>query len=218
MKKLIALSASYGAGGNVVGPALAERLGVPFVDRAIPVKVAEQLQVPFEEADSVEAESPSWLERVFRGFVGTDNSVPTALPSDALTSDDFRRQTEKVLLGQCETGEGVILGRAAAIVLHDDPRVLKVRLDGPREIRIRQAMAFGGVDEATATRTTDRLDRTHADYARELYGRDIRDFALYDLMIDSTRIPTDTCVDLIAAAARAEDEARAPAGGPPSAP
>ena len=34
---LVALSASYGAGGSVIGPALAERLDVPFIDRAIPL-------------------------------------------------------------------------------------------------------------------------------------------------------------------------------------
>jgi cytidylate kinase len=167
MKKLVALSAPYGAGGNVVGPALAERLGVPFVDRAVPIEVAEEPRFPV----------------------------------DALTSDDFRRDTERVLLGQCGTGAGVILGRAAAIVPQDDPRVLTVRLDGPRDARIPQAMSLFEVDEATATRSLEHLDRTHADYARELYGADIRDSALYDLMIDSTRIPPDTCVDLIATAA-----------------
>ena len=32
--RLVTVSASYGAGGSVVAPALAERLGVPFVQRA----------------------------------------------------------------------------------------------------------------------------------------------------------------------------------------
>ena len=32
--RLVTVSASYGAGGSVVAPALAERLGVPFLQRA----------------------------------------------------------------------------------------------------------------------------------------------------------------------------------------
>ncbi len=47
---LVALSASYGAGGSVIGPAVAERLDVPFVDRAIPLAVADRLQVSYDEA------------------------------------------------------------------------------------------------------------------------------------------------------------------------
>jgi cytidylate kinase len=204
MKKLVALSASYGAGGNVIGPALAERLEVPFVDRAIPVKVAEQLDVSPEEADAAETEGAGRLQRVLRGFLGSDSTAPTPLSSPALDSDDFRRETEKVLLAQCQTGEGVILGRAAAIVLHDDPAVLRVRLDGAVEARVRQAMSFGRIDEQTARRALARLDRTHIEYARRLYGKDIGDFALYDLMIDSTSIDVESCVELICEAARSE--------------
>jgi hypothetical protein len=204
MKKLVALSASYGAGGNVIGPALAERLGVPFLDRAIPVKVAEELRVEPDEVAAVEDRHGGWLERLLGGFSAGDTIAPTWLPGAGLNSDDFRRETEKVLLGQCETGEGVMLGRAAAIVLRDDPRVLRVRLDGPRDARLRQAMRFGGVDEATARRALERLDRAHADYARELYGADIHDFSLYDLMLDSTRFEVDDCVDLLLGAAGAD--------------
>ena len=43
MTRLIALSAAYGAGGSIIGPALADRLGVPFLDRAIPLAVADRL-------------------------------------------------------------------------------------------------------------------------------------------------------------------------------
>jgi cytidylate kinase len=82
-------------------------------------------------------------------------------------------------------------------VLGDDDRLLRVRLHGPRDGRIRQAMRVRGVDEETATDTIRRLDRTHAAYLKHFYGADIDDPTLYHLMIDSTAIGIDACVDLI---------------------
>lgn len=199
---LVALSASYGAGGDVVGPELAERLGVPFVDRAIPLQVAEQLEVSLGDATAHDEQAPeSFLDRLLRGFVGTDLGVPAPLPAETFTSEDFRRATEAVIRSQADTGEGVILGRGGMIVLREDPRVLRVRLDGPPERRLRQAIAIGGVDEGTARDTLARLDRAHADYVRQFYGSDIRDPALYHLVIDSTAIELASCVELIAEAA-----------------
>jgi len=107
-----------------------------------------------------------------------------------------------VLLSQARTGEGVILGRAAAIVLREEPGVLRVRLDGPIEGRIRQAMHLGELDEETARSTLRKVDRAHADYARQFYGADIRDCSLYHLVLDSTAIGLEPCVDLIVTAAR----------------
>ena len=54
---LVTLSAPYGAGGSQVGPEVAERLDVPFVDRAIPTAVAERLAVPLR--DAVDRDEPS---------------------------------------------------------------------------------------------------------------------------------------------------------------
>jgi hypothetical protein len=188
----------------VVGPALAERLAVPFVDRAIPLQVAEQLDVSVDDVSAHDEQaSESFLDRLLRGFVGTDIGVPAPLPSESFTSEDFRQATEEVLLRQAATGEGVILGRAAMIVLRDDPRVLRVRIHGPADRRLRQAVRVGGVNEQTAKETLDRLDRAHADYVRQFYGEDINDVALYHLVIDSTAVELGACVELIARAAEA---------------
>jgi cytidylate kinase len=201
---LVALSASYGAGGSVVGPGLAERLGVPFVDRAIPVQVAARLDVPVDDAEAHDQQAPdSFLDRLLRGFIGTDIGVPAPLPRESFTSEDFRKATEEVLLRQASTGRGVILGRAGMIVLRDDPRVLRVRLHGPPERRVRQAMAFGGVDEQTARDALTRLDRVQSDYVRQFYDADVHDCGLYHLVIDSTSVELDACVELIARAAEA---------------
>jgi cytidylate kinase len=183
---LVALSASYGAGGSVVGRALADRLGVPFVDRAIPVQVAEHLDVPVDDAAAHDEQAAdSFLDRLLRGFIGTDIGVPAPLPAETFTSEDFRKATEAVLLRQASTG----------------PRVLRVRLDGPPERRVKQAMAIGKTDEQSARDTLAKLDRAHADYLRQFYGADIRDCTLYHLVIDSTTIGLDGCVELIARAA-----------------
>ena len=103
---------------------------------------------------------------------------------------------------QAETGEGVILGRGGAVVLREDPLALRVRLNGPVERRVRQAVQLQNVDEDTARETVRRLDRAHAAYLKQFYGVDVDDPALYHLRIDSTAMPLDACVDLIELAAR----------------
>jgi cytidylate kinase len=195
---LVALSAAYGAGGGRIGPALADRLGVPLLDRAIPSAVAAELSVSVDEAFAFDYESRrSWLERVLSGFIGSDTGAPAPLVGEVNSAEDFRRATEEVIRRQAETGEGVILGRGAAAVLGGDDRVLRVRLHGPRDRRIRQAMRLRGVDEGTAGDAVRRLDRTHAEYFRHFYGADIDDPSLYHLMIDSTAIGIEACIDLI---------------------
>src|SRR5579884_3005721 len=98
---LVAMSASYGAGGSEIGPAVAERLEVPFLDRAIPVAVAGQLDVPVDEAAAHdERPGTSWLDRLLRGFIGADVGAPTPMPVENFAAEDFARATEDVLRQQ----------------------------------------------------------------------------------------------------------------------
>lgn len=201
---LVALSASYGAAGSRIGPALAERLGVPFVDRAIPLGAAQALDVPVDDLAALGGDQPAragWLERALRGFVGAESAVPGPVPTVSGVSEDFRRESEEVLRQQVRTGEGVILGRAAVAVLRDDSRVLRVRLDGPPERRIEQAVRLFGVDRDAAADAVRKLDLTHDAYLKQFYGADTRDPALYHVMLDSTALPVQTCVAIIAEAA-----------------
>lgn len=202
MSSLVALSGSYGAGGSRIAPALAELLDVPFLDRAIPAAVAEALAVPFDDAEAHDEQlSASWLERMLRGFIGQDIASPIGTPSPAASAADFRRATEDVLSQFAASGRGVILGRAASIVLREDAGVLRVRLDGPRERRVRQAMRLEQIDEATARERQRRQDRAHAAYAKHFYGVSIGDPSLYHVMLDSTTIRLEVCVEMLAAAA-----------------
>jgi hypothetical protein len=209
---VIALSAAYGAAGSQVGPALAERLGVPFVDRGIALAIAERLEVPVHDAlaheEPIDAGASTLLERLLSGFVGAYTGGPAPLPVDAVTPEDFHRASREALLSQAATGRGVILGRGAVAALRDDPRVLRVRLSGPVHRRIEHAMRVREIDRDTAERTVRALDRAHADYLRQFYDVDINDPGLYHLTIDATALETDDCVGLIELAVKSMDAGR----------
>jgi cytidylate kinase len=201
---VVAMSAAYGAGGSIVGPALARRLDVPFVDRAIAAAVADRLDVSVDEAlRQWEPPDKSLVERMLSNFLGADTGAPVAPPPNIVTADDFRRATEAAVVERAATGEGVILGRGAVAVLREDPRVLRVRLSGSQERRLAQAVRVGGLEEDQAAHTMRHLDRYHAEYLRRFYGADIDDPTLYHLSIDATALHAETCVDLIELAARA---------------
>jgi cytidylate kinase len=59
-----------------------------------------------------------------------------------------------------------------------------------------------GIELAEAEQTVERLDRAHAEYTKRFYDADVHDPALYDVVLDSTAIDLDTCVELLMAAAR----------------
>jgi cytidylate kinase len=202
---VITLSAPYGAGGSQVGPAVAERLGVPFVDRAIPTRVAARLAVPVGEAVERDESVGSWLTRALLSFgqVGPVLGGATPLPDQVLTDDAFRQATEEVMREHAAGAGAVLLGRAGAVVLRDDPRALHVRLTGPADGRLRQGMLLEGVDRETAQRHIEQTDRAREAYVQHFYRASPRDPALYHLVIDSTAIPLEACVDLIVLAVEA---------------
>ena len=204
---VVTLSASYGAGGSQVGPRLADRLGGAFLDRVIPAAVAERLAVPLDDALAHDDAVRSVLERLLMRFAPAAQAFSgAATPPELVDERSFLRATEAVIREHAAAGSGVILGRAAAIVLRDAPGALHVRLDGPAERRVAQAMELEGADRETAARHMRETDRAREAYVNQFYGADARDAALYHLVIDSTALALDACVELIALAAAARSD------------
>jgi len=199
---VVTLSASFGAGGSVVGPRVAELLGVAFVDRAIPAEVARRLAVPLDEAAAHDDRS----EHGFGALLMELGRLPTlaGAPPPIVPGDDraFKEAAEHVI--QARAGEGaVVLGRAGALVLADRPGTLHVRLDGPVEARILQVQRILGIDEEEARREQRETDRARAAYVKRFYHCDPCEAAHYHLVLDSTALPLEACADLIVMAARA---------------
>jgi hypothetical protein len=202
---VVTISASYGAAGTVVGPRVAELLGLPYLERVMTPRVARGSRLGVETV--ADDERP---ERLFHRLAAALAGLPLVVggtppqPVEGLsTEEQVRNDVETSIQTLARTTGGVVLGRGGMVVLRERPGVFHVRLHGSKEARVRQAMRIEAIDEAEAVRRLQETDRARALYLRRFYHCDADDLGLYHLVLDSTTVPLDTCADLIVAAASA---------------
>jgi cytidylate kinase len=199
--RVVTISATYGAGGTVIAPAVAQRLGLPFADRLIPVQGSARASGEAVDSAELASEPRSALSRSLAAW-GGGWVIPMPVDVGDLP-EQVREQVETSIQTLVDTGGAVILGRAGAVVLAGRPHSFHVRLDGPEERRVQHGATWEKVDLTTAQRHLEASDAARSRYVRRLYRRDPADASLYHLVLDSTVLPVDACVDLIATAADA---------------
>src|SRR6476661_566552 len=189
---IVTVSAAYGCGGAEIAPAVAERLGLPFHDRAIPAQVAGRLGVPVEEAEANDETVVGGLWRLVASLGTMPDPVGGVLPTSTLPdARAYREQTERVLSEIADGAGGVVLGRAGALVLGERPDARHIRLDGPREARLEAAIARSGRSREDVIREMEANDRSREAYVRHFYRCDPSAAEHYHLVIDSTALPVE---------------------------
>ena len=73
----VTIAATYGAGGSVIARAVAEQLGLPLIDRAIPSALAEQLDERLRAALADDAYHAGAVSRLLVKALG-HGGLPTA--------------------------------------------------------------------------------------------------------------------------------------------
>lgn len=200
---IVTVSAAYGAAGAEIAPAVAEQLGLPFHDRAIPAQVAGRLGVTLEEAEANDETVVRGLWRLVASLGTMPDPVGGVLPTSTLPdARAYRQQTERVLAEIADGAGGVVLGRAGALVLRHRVDALHVRLDGPPERRLEAAAGRSDRSIDEVRREMEANDRAREAYVRHFYRCDPAEAAHYHLVIDSTAFAIDTVVAMVVTAAR----------------
>lgn len=198
---VVTIAALYGAGGSRIGPVVAERLGVQFLDRAIPSTVARRAGISEQAIADVDETPQSRGQRLLAVLARA--SPPSGASGQVervdLEERRLRAEVEDFLADASRSG-GVMLGRGGATVLAEVPGALHVYLGGDRKARVERVMEWQGVDRETATHKVKANDRARRDYVRSAYGVDGDNPQLYHLMVDAIALGVGVCVDLIVAA------------------
>jgi len=188
---VVTVAAQHGAAGHLIAPRVAEALGVPFLDRALPPSLAAA-----NPEDQRQSRLVGSLARASTMFAGESG--------EGIDRDEGRFRAELAeFVARASADGGVVLGRGGVIVLADTPTALHVLLTGRREGRVARVAEREGVDRKEADRRVRAHDRARKDYVRRAFGVHADDGSLYHLIIDTVRLGLDPSVELVVTASRA---------------
>jgi len=197
---IITVSHEMGAGGPEIGMTVAQRLGYRYADHELILDTAQRYGLLEEKLSHLDESKPSFFERL-------DTETHRYITAMQTTLLEFADQDNVVLMG-----------RSGQWLLRGIPHVLRVRVKAPFELRVKRALKkmAGQMGEAVNPRAvTDMVRRDDAEKAgrfRYLYELDINDPSLYELVLNTEKVSTETAVELIATAARRPDFATTEAG------
>lgn len=197
---IITMSYQMGAGGSEIGIAAAQRLGYRYVDQELIQDAVHRYGLLEEKLSHLDESKPTLFER----FDAETRHYITIL--------------QTTLLEFAEADNVLLMGRGGQWLLRGIPHVLRVRVIAPFERRVKQWIKRS--TELTAETPTQRAaadfvrrdDTEKKGRLRYLYEVDIDEPTLYDIIINSEKLPNDASVEVIERAARNPKLATTPEG------
>ena len=193
---VVTISRQAGSGAHVVAEALVANLqaaapkdAFPWTifDRNLVEKVLEDHDLPARLATSMPEDRKSEMADTLDALFGQQT-----------TSWTLVKNTAETILHLAEVGNAVIIGRGANIITAKRDNALHVRLVGSLDRRIEHLTDSKHLTRAEATEYARTEELGRARYVKKYYSADIEDPLLYDLVINTDRVPYEEAGTLIA--------------------
>lgn len=203
-KFVITINRELGSGGRTVGEKLAERLGVPFYDKALIKALEEKYNLTVEEIERLKGRNHSWwadFKRVVSIGHALSNmqyyEINTAFAPDILTTAEMFKAEVEILRGIAEEESCVIAGRTGFHVFRDHPNHLSILIKAPLEQRILRLTAKRGISSEEAKAIIEKVDAQRESYVQKYTGTSRYSTHNYDLVISMKDKTEDEVTSLI---------------------
>ena len=188
--KIITISREFGSGGKYIGERVAEKLGIPYYDSVIMERIAEETGFVKDFVAQVAEYAPS--KSIFSyAFVGR-NTAGESL------EDYVQKVQRKIIIDLASKGPCVIVGRCADYILSDRHDCLNVFIRGNAAEKKQRLVEFHGVAPEDADKVMKDTDKKRSINYKYYTGRTWGDYRNYTIMLNSTDIGIEKCIDIIA--------------------
>ena len=186
---VITINRELGSGGRTVGRLLAEKLDVPFYDKAVIKALQEKYHLTTAEIERLKGRKHGWLadiERILKIDAGM--SMEYYLPKkedqpDLLTTDEMFKTETLILQDLAAEKSCVVAGRSGFHVFRDHPNHLSVLIQASMAYRVERIMRKQNMSENEARKTIERVDKMRENYVKKYTGTSRYDTRNYQLVI-----------------------------------
>lgn len=201
MDPIITIGREYGSGGREIGKLVADKLGVPFYDKEILTRAAEESGLCHELLERHDEKNT--VSGMLAGSAGAGLHVGAGgmglqMP---LNQRVFLAQFDAISKIASE-GPGVIVGRCADYVLKDRPGVIHIFIYASEERRVARIMRVEKVDRERARELIRKTDRQRRSYYNFFADGNWGMRSNYDLMIRTDGRRPEEVADAIIAFAK----------------
>jgi len=204
-KYVIAIGRQFGSGGREIALGLAKKLGIPFYDKDILDKIAEEQGIPADTIHAMDETLTGGLrhrigQSMYAFAVRYGTPVDYSTHSDAVINNDrIFRLKSKLIRELGEKEPCVIVGRCADYILRDHPGLISIFISAPMAARMeridRLHPDWNGEGARDLTRQTDEARASYYNYHSD---QDWGDISNYHLCVDATKLGIEGTIDLLA--------------------
>lgn len=193
--KYITIEREYGSGGTEIAAKLAEKCGIACYGAEIMELAAKKLHITAEEAQQYEEKiTNSFLYSMFvMSQVQSGNT--NALPMESR----LYVEEHNAICNLAKSGRSVFVGHCASEALKDEAGVLRVFIRADDAFKHDRVVSEYGIDEKDAEAMCRRYNKKRSTYYTFNTNKKWDDLANYDMVLDSSAIGIDGCVNAIAA-------------------
>jgi cytidylate kinase len=202
-KFVITINRELGSGGRSVGRLLAEKLDVPFYDKAVIKALQEKYNLTTEEIERLKGRKHSWwadVERILK--IDSGMSMNYYLPQkddapDLLTTDEMFKTETQILQDLAAEKSCVVAGRSGFHVFRDHPNHLSILIQASMDCRMERVARKQNMTADEARKIIERVDKMRENYVKKYTGTSRYDTRNYQLVITADGKTEEQIADMI---------------------